>query len=408
MRVRHEGLAGTLCWAVVAVGCSAQAALAARQEPGVTHVAKPSAMTVRYMMRDMETIATVLDLDSVQVSIVETMLSDYLAATAVSRPVNEYPALAEDFRANVQAVLSEDQFSRWAEVDTAVRRSRLPIGSVIPGEGIDVVALASGILEAPERDAREFVAASREYSQALDPLLARRTELLDALRAAMVQRTSETALRAMADEVGPLRVAIRDLNQRTADHIAALLSPERGLRLRDEVVRTAYPSVFSAGEAEALVRRAREESRDDPELRERIGMIADALESRLSDARARAIDAVRARGELSVGVRNGLTQEQVDERIKASEAELMEVDDWVIDTLVVEMPAASGTGRYLRELTEGRDRFRRLRDANAWGDQDATLREFDGNGDGVLDAAEAGQVFRTYTANVSRFAKYRL
>jgi hypothetical protein len=369
---------------------------------------RPTAFSIRYMMRDMETIARTLELDSVQVSIVETMLADYLAASSVSRPVNEYPALAEEFRANVQAVLSEEQFSRWADVDSAVRRSRLSIGATLPGEGIDVIGLANGVLEAQERGGRDFVAASMEYSAALDPLLARRTELLDAIRVGTVRGSGDVALRARMDEVGPLRMAIRDLNERTLEHLAMLMSAERGASLRDRMVRTMYPSVFSAGEAEAFVRRAREDAGADPELRQRIDAIADALEDRLSEARARAIAAVRMRAEFAAGVRGSMSAEQVDERIKASEKELMDVDDWVIDTLVVEMPEGSGLGAHLRAQLAGRDRYRRLRDSNGWGNQAATVQEFDANGDGVLDAAEADEVFRNYTRNVSRFAKYRL
>jgi hypothetical protein len=369
--------------------------------------ARPTGFSVRYMMRDMETIASTLQLDSVQLSIVETMLGDYLAATSVSRPVNEYPVLAEEFRANVQAVLSEEQFARWPDVDAAVRRSRLSIGATLPGEGIDVIGLVNGMVEAHERSGRDFVAASLEYSAALDPLLARRTELLDAVRIGAARREGEASIRARMEELGPLRVAIRELNERTLDHVAMLVNADRGAVLRDRMSRTAYPSVYSAGEAESLVRRAREESGSDPEVRLRIEAIADALEVRLSEARARAIGAVRARAELAAGVR-GSTVEQVDERIKECEKELAEVDDWVIDTLVVEMPESSGLAAQLRGILEGRDRYRRLVEANAWGNSQATLQEFDANGNGVLDPSEAEEVFRTYTRNVSRFAKYRL
>lgn len=369
---------------------------------------RPTAFAVRYMMRDMETIGTVLELDSMQVSIVEAMLGDYLAASSKSRPVNEYPALAEEFRSNVQAVLSEEQFARWPEVDAAIRRSRLSIGATLPGEGIDVVGLSNGVLEQHERSAREFVAASQEYSAALDPLLARRGELLDAIRIGASSGAGDATLRARMDEVGPLRVAIRDLNERTLEHIATLLSAERGALLRDKLLRTAYPSVYSAGEAESLVRKAREQVGDDAEARGRIESIAEAMESRVSDARARAIQAVRMRSEFAAGVRGSMSPEQVDEAIKRSEKELMDVDDWVIDTLLVEMPERSALAIELRTMMENRDRYRRLREGNGWGNQEATVREFDANGDGTLDAAEADEVFRTYTRNVSRFAKYRL
>lgn len=363
---------------------------------------------MRYMMRDMEVIATVLDLDSMQVSIIESMLGDYLAASSVSRPVNEYPALAEEFRSNVQAVLSEEQYSRWSQVDAAIRRSRLSVGATLPGEGIDVIGLANGLLEAQERNGRDFIAASEEYSAALDPLLSRRTELLDAIRIAASTGGSPESIRARMDEVAPVRIAIRDLNERTLEHLASLLSVERGARLRDQMLRITYPSVFSAGEAETLVRRAREEVGTDPEDQSRIDVISEALESRLLEARARAIQAVRMRSELAVGVRGSWSSEQVDEAIKASEKELMEVDDWAIDTLLVEMPERSALAIDLKAMMENRDRYKRLRDSNGWGNQEATAREFDMNGDGVLDAAEADQVFRTYTRNVSRFAKYRL
>ena len=363
---------------------------------------------MRYMMRDMEVIATVLDLDSTQVSIIESMLSDYLAATSVSRPVNEYPALAEEFRTNVQAVLSEEQYSRWPQVDAAVRRSRLSVGATLPGEGIDVIGLTNGLLEPQERAERDFVKASQEYSEALDPLLARRTELLDSIRISASTGGKPESMRARMDEVAPVRIAIRDLNERTLEHLASLVSVERGARLRDQMVRTAYPSVFSAGEAESLVRRAREEVGGDPEDQSRIDMIAEALESRLLEARARAIQAIRTRSEFAAGARGSWSSEQVDELIKTAEKELMEVDDWVIDTLLVEMPESSTLAIDLRAMMENRDRYKRLRESNGWGNQEATVREFDMNGDGALDAAEADQVFRTYTRNVSRFAKFRL
>lgn len=371
-------------------------------------VASPTPFSIRYMMRDMETIATVLDLDSVQVSIIESMLGDYLAASSISRPVHEYPELAEEFRSNVQAVLSEEQYSRWSQVDAAIRRGRLAVGATIPGEGIDVIGLANGLLEAHERAGRDFIAASEQYSAALDPLLVRRSELLDAIRIAASSGGSPDSVRSRMDEVAPVRISIRDLNERTLEHLASLMSAERGALLRDRMLRTAYPSVFSAGEAESFVRRAREEVGDEPEDQARIDVIAEALESRLLEARARAIDAVRTRSEFAAGARGSWSADQVDEAIKRSEKELMEVDDWVIDTLLVEMPERSALAIDLRALMENRDRYRRLRESNGWGNQAATVREFDMNGDGTLDPAEADQVFRTYTRNVSRFAKYRL
>jgi hypothetical protein len=386
----------------------AAAAAAEPAKPVVKVQSRPTAFAVRYMMRDMETIGTVLQLDSMQVSIVEAMLGDYLAASSVSRPVNEYPALAEEFRSNVRAVLSEEQFGRWPEVDAAIRRSRLSIGATLPGEGIDVVGLASGVLEAHERDGRDFVAVSQEYSLALDPLLARRGELMDALRIGATTGMSEETLRARRDEIGPLRAEIRDLNEQTLERIAMLLSAERGALLRDRLSRTAYPSVYSAGEAESLVRRAREEVGDDAEAQQRIELIAGVMETRLAEARSRAIGAVRMRSEFAAGVRGSMSAEQVDEAIKRSEQELMEVDDWVTDTLLVEMPEGSALAADLRAMMEGRDRYRRMRESNGWGNPEATVREFDTNGDGVLDSAEADMVFRTYTRNVSRFAKYRL
>ena len=385
---------------------SADAAASVASAGKVVHA--PNAFAVRYMMRDMETIAGVLQLDSTQTSIVEAMLSDYLAESSVSRPASEYPKLAEQFRANVQAVLSEEQFSRWPDVDAAVRRSRLSVGATLPGEGIDAIGLVGGMLEPQERASREIVAASGEYTAALDPLLARRTELLDAIRASSGRSASAEALRGLVDELGPVRTAIRDLNVRTVEHVASLLPSERGALLTDAMSRAAYPSVYSAGDAESLVRRAREEAASDAELHATIDVIAGALESRLAEARARAIDAVRARGEFAAGVRGSMSPEQVDEQIKRSESELMQVDDWVMDALVVEMPERTSLGVHLRQELDARDQYRRLRDANAWGNKQATLVEFDANGDGQLDASEADMVFRTYTRNVSRFAKYRL
>lgn len=392
--------------AQAAAPAAASAAEPAR--PSEPAPARPSPFAIRYMMRDMETIGTVLQLDSVQVSIVEAMLADYLAASSVSRPVHEYPALAEEFRSNVQAVLSEEQFARWSEVDAAIRRSRLAIGATLPGEGIDVIGFTNAVLEQHERMSREFIAASQEYSAALDPLLARRSDLMDAIRIAATGGATEATLRAHADEIGPLRMAIRDLNERTLEHIASLMSAERGAQVRDRMLRTAYPSVYSAGEAESLVRRAREEVGEDPEDQERIGMIAQALESRLVEARAGAIRAVRIRSEFAAGVRGSWSSEQVDDLIKGSEKELMEIDDWAIDTLLVEMPERSPLAADLRAMVENRDRYRRLREANGWGNPEATAREFDVNGDGTLDSTEADNVFRTYTRNVSRFAKFRL
>jgi hypothetical protein len=387
---------------------AATAAAVEPAKPVMKVQSRPTAFAVRYMMRDMETIGTVLQLDSMQVSIVEAMLGDYLAASSVSRPVNEYPALAEEFRSNVRAVLSEEQFARWPEVDAAIRRSRLSIGATLPGEGIDVVGLVSGVLEAHERDGRDFVAVSQEYSLALDPLLARRGELMDALRVGASTGMSEETLRARRDEIGPLRAEIRDLNEQTLERIAMLLSAERGALLRDRLFRMAYPSVYSAGEAESLVRRAREEVGNDAEAQQRIELIAGVMETRLAEARSRAIVAVRMRSEFAAGVRGSMSAEQVDEAIKASEKELMDVDDWVTDTLLVEMPESSALAADLRAMMEGRDRYRRMRESNGWGNPEATVREFDTNGDGVLDSAEADMVFRTYTRNVSRFAKYRL
>lgn len=363
---------------------------------------------LRYMTRDMEVIAKVLDLDAVQAPVIEAMLSDYIDAMTVSRPVLEYDRLTAEFQDNVKSVLSESQYERWPEVEAAIRRDRLAAGSTLPGESIDVIGLAMGMMGEGERASREMLAAMREYAESLDPLLRRRTDLLDSLRVSAGKGAPEGAARARMDEVAAVRIAIRDLNDRTLEYVASLMSAERGAMLRDRALRLSYPTAYAAGDAESMIRRAREEAAGAPEARDRVERLADALESRLAEARARAVQAVRQRSELASGARTAVGAEQVDERIKQSERELMQIDDWVIESLIADLPESMPLMADLREIVDGRDRFKRLKDRNGWGNAADTLAEFDADGDGVLGPDEAEFVFRTYTRNVSRLAKYRL
>lgn len=367
-----------------------------------------SGAPLRYMTRDMEVIAKVLDLDAVQAPVIEAMLSDYIDAMTVSRPVLEYDRLTAEFQDNVKSVLSESQYERWPEVEAAIRRDRLAAGSTLPGESIDVIGLAMGMMGEGERASREMLAAMREYAESLDPLLRRRTDLLDSLRVSAGKGAPEGAARARMDEVAAVRIAIRDLNDRTLEYVASLMSAERGAMLRDRALRLSYPTAYAAGDAESMIRRAREEAAGAPEARDRVERLADALESRLAEARARAVQAVRQRSELASGARTAVGAEQVDERIKQSERELMQIDDWVIESLIADLPESMPLMADLREIVDGRDRFKRLKDRNGWGNAADTLAEFDADGDGVLGPDEAEFVFRTYTRNVSRLAKYRL
>lgn len=367
-----------------------------------------SGAPLRYMTRDMEVIAKVLDLDAVQAPVIEAMLSDYIDAMTVSRPVLEYDRLTAEFQDNVKSVLSESQYERWPEVEAAIRRDRLAAGSTLPGESIDVIGLAMGMMGEGERASREMLAAMREYAESLDPLLRRRTDLLDSLRVSAGKGAPEGAARARMDEVAAVRIAIRDLNDRTLEYVASLMSAERGAMLRDRALRLSYPTAYGAGDAESMIRRAREEAAGAPEARDRVERLADALESRLAEARARAVQAVRQRSELASGARTAVGAEQVDERIKQSERELMQIDDWVIESLIADLPESMPLMADLREIVDGRDRFKRLKDRNGWGNAADTLAEFDADGDGVLGPDEAEFVFRTYTRNVSRLAKYRL
>lgn len=367
-----------------------------------------SGAPLRYMTRDMEVIAKVLDLDAVQAPVIEAMLSDYIDAMTVSRPVLEYDRLTAEFQDNVKSVLSESQYERWPEVEAAIRRDRLAAGSTLPGESIDVIGLAMGMMGEGERASREMLAAMREYAESLDPLLRRRTDLLDSLRVSAGKGAPEGAARARMDEVAAVRIAIRDLNDRTLEYVASLMSAERGAMLRDRALRLSYPTAYAAGDAESMIRRAREEAAGAPEARDRVERLADALESRLAEARVRAVQAVRQRSELASGARTAVGAEQVDERIKQSERELMQIDDWVIESLIADLPESMPLMADLREIVDGRDRFKRLKDRNGWGNAADTLAEFDADGDGVLGPDEAEFVFRTYTRNVSRLAKYRL
>jgi hypothetical protein len=154
-------------------------------------------------------------------------------------------AIRDEFVADVQTILIEEQLAKWPRLERLLRREKTLRQSQLSAEGIDLFHLVRDMrLTADE--ASQVEAALQQYDLALDAALIARNNRMDAIRGemmgAMMERNVEQA-QSLAEEEARLRTAVRTVNEQYVELISAALGGDEAEQVRVMFAERAYPRI---------------------------------------------------------------------------------------------------------------------------------------------------------------------
>lgn len=266
--------------AALAIGFSATLAGSADAQFGAKD-AFSNAFVEDYLSRDMPLFVEALELEDWQMPIVESLLEQYAAdfktgvegvrdqirekkqeitesgdtarvMEAVMKPIEswmgEKARLKEEFLANVKAQLSEAQLLRWPKFEMTFRREKTLDKGALSGESVNIF----GIVREMQLDPSilEIIGpALDQYEAELDTaLLAREREIeatKEELTEAMKSNDTAAGLR-LIDRIMTKRVAIRGVQERSAESISAVLPEPYNAEFKKRFNERAYSKVYRA------------------------------------------------------------------------------------------------------------------------------------------------------------------
>jgi len=329
--------------------------------------------------RDLALIDRALFLDDAQRPIIEALVLELEAA-----PIGDRDA-SERFVEALQAVLEPAQVAKIPAMCDAIRIERLEAGASVAGENIEVarvLAISVGDVEDPK-----VVGLLTEYGRALDPLL-------DA-RPVGDPRPAETAA-SLA-----VRLRIRDLNDSTTVEVAAALPADKAKRFVDRALALGYPTAVGSTDGVDLL----EALMKDVSTAE-LGELHDAALAKASTVRARCVAAIRQRDAALFA--SDAVRSAARAAIESAEKELEQFDRWLYPAIMAAVPAQQLAATAAGQSIVARAQFDAQVSAVRWGDQEATLREFDADRDGDLNGEEASRMMAAFSKSVGKRPRWRL
>lgn len=330
------------------------------------------------LARDLQLIDRELHLDPSQRAIVEALLEEVDAAGSTVEA-------SRAFMENLGAVLRESQRAKLASVQRAIDRERMESSVQVAGENVDLGAIAFAYMRGESSD--KLDAAIAAYRKELDPMLDE--------RAALAAKSDEQQRR---NAVG---IAIRDLNRVAADRIAAAISSGFAADFQREVLAKGYPTAYAPLMSLEAIRRFAKESSSDV-----LASIEAEGATRVGVARARAVEAIRARDDARFA--GDSAREAAAAAIASAERLYDEIDAWAYAAAI-----KAATPEQLASCEAGRaiaDRAKAAADngPRAWDNQAETIKRFDANGDGELDGDESSKLLETFARSVGRTSRRKL
>jgi len=139
----------------------------------------------------------------------------------------ERKALEAKFKADVQALLNDDQWAHWPAFEQFMRRQKTMGMGRLSGESVDLFNIVRDLRIDTEEAEREVQPLLEEYARQLDGALVARNEHLDRssaqTRAIFQNQDIDTAMKNARQE-SSLRIRVRDTNRSFADLIAASMN----------------------------------------------------------------------------------------------------------------------------------------------------------------------------------------
>ncbi|MCX5690888.1 MAG: hypothetical protein NTV94_14075 [Planctomycetota bacterium] len=197
----------------------------------------------------------------------------------------EAKKLCEGFLADLKSLLTREQVDRWPLVERELRRfDRIGAGR-FGGESIDVIRLVEDL--APKVWLDQAAAdVLTEYATKVDGLIKARDEAINGEQSGSFHALAKTD-KAAAERVWAAaragRIALRDLNQATAERIAGFLPDTQAFALRRKVMELAYPTLMKPTRTEAFVRAVGDLDSLDAPQREAVQTIVTDYDRRLWD-----------------------------------------------------------------------------------------------------------------------------
>ncbi len=173
--------------------------------------------------------------------------------------------LGEKFTGDVQTVLSEEQRVRWPVLDRRLRREKTISDGRLQGERVDLIALTTEMkLDGPSQQA--IAQTMQDYAARLDAALRARNDGTQAVQPQMFQAVRDgdrTALQRALEQLSNWHVAVRNVNDETAQMIVAALPNNAdgsgaGAQFLAQFQQRGYPQVFRSTQALRLLKAAQE------------------------------------------------------------------------------------------------------------------------------------------------------
>jgi len=224
--------------------------------------------------RDLPIFAESLQLEEWQRPIVEMLVEDYLATfnagidamkqqmqgisakgekpsvQDVLQPLEDWAGKKKELYANflqgVRSQLSEQQLERWPVLERALRRERLLPQANLSGEGINLIGVMQDLAPPTEITVAASNALETYELQLDEALLARQSrmeEIVPALKDAMAEMNHERGLE-LQERIMASRLALREVQDRNTEAIAATMGAEWGERFRAMALQRAYTEAF--------------------------------------------------------------------------------------------------------------------------------------------------------------------
>jgi hypothetical protein len=317
--------------------------------------------------------------------------------------LDERERIREQFLTDLQTVLSERQMETWPDFRRSLRRMKSIGRGEFAGESVDLFRIVDQLdLEPPERE--RIGAVLEPYAVSFDQALRARNDYLDESRPKLMDAMAAGDIdraRTLAERENALRIAVRRVNETYADAITALaadgLSPETAEAFRKAWREAAYPRIYRRTAMQRAFEAALELDGLDEEMIEAIRAMRDAYQADLAvrnstlvqltrdtepDQRIEQLEMIAARmdDKMMIPPQNPL-RESYRERMEFERDYRTQLEALLSEEQIEQLPP-------MRERAARSDRGERRRGPRDRGDWAERMREFDANGDGMLDEAE--------------------
>ncbi len=188
---------------------------------------------------------------------------------------------------DLKLLLNKEQVDRWPLVERELRRFKSIRGGRLAGESLDVIRVVDEHAASAWKNP-DAAAVLANYAVNVDSALARRDAAFESPEVGEFSnlcQTDKPAAERMWRDVMVLRVAIRDLNLKTAEQVAAMLDERDGEALRRAVFRTAYERVARSSRTEAYVRAAAKLDSLSSEQKRAVASVMETFELRLESVK---------------------------------------------------------------------------------------------------------------------------